>query len=146
MRDFLKLTIIAVATVGALTGPIANAAAAQITQAEQSHSNSGEFAKKKYKVKGSWSVTQKNGQTFIKLSDDFKTKKGPDLKIFLSPQSSGDVTGKTATRGAVNLGALQSNKGGSEYLVPAGVDIAAFNSILIHCEAYSVLWAAGDLS
>lgn len=146
MRNFLNTTLIAFVTIGTLTGPMANASFAQVTTAEQTQNQSGDFAKKKYKVNGSWSVIQKDGQTFIKLSDDFKTKNGPDLKIFLSRQSSTTVSGQTATEGAVNLGALKSNKGGSEYLVPAGINLSDFNSVLVHCEAFSVLWGAGDLS
>jgi len=107
--------------------------------------SSGEFAKKKYKVKGQFEIVEIDGQTILRLSDDFKTKAGPDLKIFLSPQSAQNVTGATATQGAINIGALVTNKGGSEYVIPAGVDLAQFNSVLVHCEQFSVLWAAGSI-
>jgi len=103
------------------------------------------FIKKKYKIKGQWKVIQENGQTVIRFSDDFKTKKGPDLKIFLSPQSVGDVTGETAINGAINIGVLKSNKGAQDYILPAGVSLTDFSSVLIHCEAYSVLWGGGNL-
>lgn len=88
---------------------------------------------------------QEGGKTIIRFSDDFKTKKGPDLKIFLSPQTVGEVTGKTALDGAVTLGVLKSNKGTQDYVVPNGVSLANFSSVLIHCEAYSVLWGGGRL-
>jgi len=104
-----------------------------------------DFIKKKYNIKGQWKVVQKNGQTIIRFSDDFKTKNGPDLKVFLSPQSVGDVTGKTALQGAVTLGVLKSNKGTQDYIIPKGVSLANFSSVLIHCEAYSVLWGGGRL-
>ena len=103
------------------------------------------FTKKKYKIKGEWRVVQENGKTIIRFSDDFKTKNGPDLKIFLSPQSIGGVTGQTALEGAVTLGALKSTKGTQDYVVPNGVSLANFSSVLIHCEAYSVLWGGGNL-
>jgi len=106
---------------------------------------SGAFSKKKYKVKGQFEIVEKDGQTILRLSDDFKTKAGPDLKIFLSPQSAQNVTGATATQGALNIGALVTNKGGSEYVIPAGVDLSSFESILVHCEQFSVLWAAGTI-
>jgi len=146
MRNLVKSTLIALATVGTLTGPMVTPVFAQTATAEQVLGASGTFAKKKYKIKGDWSVVQRNGQTYIKLSEDFKTKNGPDLKIFLSPKTVAAVNGKNAVNGAINLGALKSNKGGQEYLVPAGVNLANFNSVLVHCEAYSVLWGAGDLS
>ena len=146
MTSFIKSTLIAIAATGTFMSPLVSTAYAQPAAAEQVQNQSGTFAKKKYKVNGSWTVIQRDGQTFIKLSDDFKTKKGPDLKVFLSPQTVDDVSGKTALNNAVNIGKLKSNKGGQEYLVPAGINLADFNSVLIHCEAYSVLWGAGDLS
>jgi len=146
MRNFIKTTLIAVATVGAFAGPLNTAAIAQPASAEVTMTQTGEFTKKTYKVNGSWTVVQRDGQTFIKLSDDFKTKRGPDLKIFLSPSSVASVNGDNAVNGALKLGALKSNKGAQEYLVPAGVNLADYNSVLVHCEAFSKLWAAGDLS
>ena len=55
------------------------------------------------------------------------------------------VTGKTATKDAILLSALENNSGAQEYVVPADVDISLFQSLLIHCEAYSVLWGGGKL-
>ena len=103
------------------------------------------FAKKSFKINGDYSIVTENGQTLLRLSDDFKTKSGPDLKIFLSPQSTDAVTGQTATQGAIKLGALKTNKGGSDYAIPAGVNLANYQSVLIHCEAYSKLWGAAEL-
>ncbi len=103
------------------------------------------FFKKRYRIKGTWSLEQRDGKTFVKFSDDFKTKNGPDLKVFLSPKSADDVTGKTAVDGSINLGVLKSNKGTQEYEIPAGTDLNQFGTVLIHCEAYSVLWGGGVL-
>lgn len=104
------------------------------------------FVTKKYDVKGSWQIVEENGKTLIRFNKNFKTKGGPDLKIFLSPLSIGDVTGKTATKGAVQLGELQSTKGGQDYILPDGVSLEDFKSVLVHCEQYSVLWGGGDLT
>lgn len=106
---------------------------------------SGDFIKKQKSIKGSWEVIQRGDQTIIKFGDDFRAKKGPDLKVFLSPQTVSDVNGKTAMNNAVLLGELTSTKGGQEYVLPAGVDINDFESVLVHCEAYSVLWGGGEL-
>lgn len=103
------------------------------------------FVKKRYKIKGDWRVVQEGGKTLIRFSDNFKTKNGPDLKVFLSPQSIGGITGQTALEGAVTLGVLKSNRGTQDYVVPNGVSLSNFSSVLIHCEAYSVLWGGGSL-
>jgi len=118
---------------------------ATVYQVAQVNLPSGNFIKKKKSIKGGWSVVQENGQTIIRFAGDFKTKNGPDLKIFLSPQTIQAVNGKTATAGSVNLGKLKSTNGTQDYLVPAGVNLANFNSVLVHCEAYSILWGGGAL-
>ena len=103
------------------------------------------FFKKKYKIKGTWSLENRAGKTFVTFSDDFKTKNGPDLKIFLSPKSASEVTGKTAIDAALNLGVLKSNKGAQEYEIPAGTDLSQYATVLVHCEAYAILWGGGGV-
>lgn len=106
---------------------------------------SGEFQKKKYRIKGAWAIEARADGDYIVLSEDFKTKSGPDLKIFLSPKTVSDVTGTTAVDGSVLVSVLNTNKGAQEYRIPDGVNLADFQSVLIHCEAFSVLWGGGDL-
>ncbi len=103
------------------------------------------FFKKKYNIKGTWSIIERDGKSYIQFSDDFKTKKGPDIKIFLSPKTADAVNGKNAVDGALNLGFLKSNKGAQEYEIPAGTDLTQFTTVLLHCEEYAVLWGGGVL-
>lgn len=148
MSLLIRSTLAALAFAGTASISLAANAApanAEIITASASISAAQNFTKKKYNIKGQWSVVQEGGKTIIRFSDDFKTKNGPDLKIFLSPQSVGEVTGKTALDGAVTLGRLKSNKGAQDYVVPKGVSLANFSSVLIHCEAFSVLWGGGNL-
>jgi hypothetical protein len=148
MTQFLKRTLISLGVIATLSAGIAipaYGAEATPVVATQTHNISGDFVKKKYNIKGDWQILQQNGQTILRLSDDFKTKKGPDLKIFLSPQSIADVTGQTATQGSVLVSALTSNKGTQDYIIPSHVNLADFQSVLIHCEAFSVLWGGGEL-
>lgn len=148
MSLLIRSTLAALAFVGMASVPFAANAApanAELITASSTALGVQSFTKKKYNIKGNWSIVQEGGKTIIRFSDDFKTKKGPDLKVFLSPQTVGDVTGKTALDGAVTLGVLKSNKGTQDYVVPSGVSLANFSSVLIHCEAYSVLWGGGRL-
>lgn len=105
----------------------------------------GGWVDKKYSINGGWEIVTKNNQTIIRLDSAFSTKGGPDLKLFLSKQSMSQVTGRTATQDAVFLSALKSNSGAQEYVVPASVNINDYQSLLIHCEAFSVLWGGGQL-
>ena len=106
---------------------------------------SGSWTKKSFKVSGTWSIYTENGTTYVALSDDFKTRKAPDLKIFLSTYSASDANGKNATQGSVLISPLSSHKGGQVYEIPAEINVSDYTSILIHCEAYSKLWSAADL-
>ena len=125
--------------------PAAFAQDAVAVEAVEASLPSGNFIKKKKKLKGGWEVVQRDGNTYIKFADDFSASKGPDLKVFLSPLSVAEATGKTAAEGALNIGELQKTKGAQEYLVPAEVNIADYSSVLVHCEKFSVLWGGGDL-
>jgi len=143
-------SILAAAAIG-LTGMAACAPAlaqdqvqASITQSVD-YATSGDFVRKSKKLKGSWTVEEREGKTVIVFADDFRAAKGPDLKIFLSPKSVSDATGKNAVDGAINIGELKQTKGGQVYEVPAGINLADYGSVLVHCEAYSVLWGGGDL-
>lgn len=143
------LTAIAFAVAGITTISTAAAEAQvnSVTPVAQSadYATSGDFIRKSKRLKGSWDVVQRDGRTFIVFSDDFRAANGPDLKIFLSPQSIADATGKNAVSGSLNIGELKKTKGTQEYEVPAGVSLSDYGSILVHCEAYSVLWGGGDL-
>ena len=144
----MKLTQAALAANAiSLTGiTLAAPVQAQSTIAQQAaYSTSGEFVRKSKKLKGSWSVVERDGKSFIVFADDFRAANGPDLKIFLSPKSVADATGKNAVDGSLNIGELKKTKGTQEYEVPAGVDLSQYGSVLVHCEAYSVLWGGGDL-
>jgi len=116
-----------------------------VASAEAMGHKSGGWVNKDYKIRGEWSVEQRGDTQVIKFNNKFKTKKGPDLKVFLSPQSINDVTGATATDGALLVSALTNNKGEQEYVLPKGVDVNDYQSLLIHCEAFSVLWGGGEL-
>ncbi len=106
---------------------------------------SGEWTKKAFNSSGIWEIYAENGTTFVKLSSEFKTRKAPDLKIFLSPLTAADTTGKNATDGSLLIAPLTSNQGEQVYEIPERVDLAAYKSIILHCEDYSKLWSAADL-
>lgn len=81
----------------------------------------------------------------LELADDFRTKKGPDLKIVLSPLSYTEATSKKALDGGLVLGLLERFDGASRFEVPADADLSRYRSLLVHCEEYTLLWAAAPL-
>ena len=105
----------------------------------------GEFIEKEKSLSGNWSIEQSEGKRYIVLAADFKARKGPDLKIFLSPRSIDSVNGKTAIKGSALVANLKEIKGGQIYEIPNELDISQYKSLLIHCEKYAVLWGGGAL-
>lgn len=107
--------------------------------------HSGTWAKKSYSSSGSWKIVKNGDDHFIVLDSKFKTKSAPDLKLFLSKSSASGLTGKNATKNAVRIAKLKSNKGEQRYKLPKGVTPADYKTVLIHCERYSKLWSTGTL-
>ena len=140
----IKSVLIALALTSSAATFVAPQGFAQ-TIIEQTQLPSGDFVRKSKRLQGSYEVIQRDGQTFIRFSDDFRAARGPDLKIFLSPKDVKTVTGKTAVDGSILLGELISTRGAQEYLVPEGVDLNEFGSVLVHCEEFAVLWGGSDL-
>jgi hypothetical protein len=68
------------------------------------------------------------------LLEGFSISEGPDLKVYLS---------KAATpTDFVSLGNLTST---TVYIIPQGIDIAAYSYVLIHCQQYNHLFATAKL-
>ena len=77
-----------------------------------------------------------DGTDILRL-ENFKATNGPDLYVYLS-------TDKT-NADIVNLGRLKGNIGNQNYLVPAGTDITKYNTALIWCRAFSVIFGSAQL-
>ncbi len=77
--------------------------------------------------------------------EDFRTTNGPDLVVYLarhpSPASASDVT----DGGFLSLGDLKGNVGSQNYPIPAGTDLSEFNSVVIWCELFGVLFSPAAL-
>ena len=98
-------------------------------------------------LKGSWEIVREGNQKVLVLGDDFKTSKGPDLKIFLSKLPLDKINGNNAAgKGtSVRVAELKDFSGKSAYVIPPGVVLHEYKSVVIHCEAYSKLWGGSSL-
>ena len=104
------------------------------------------FVKKRYNIKGTWTVTETDGQKVIQFNDDFKTKGGPDLKIYLSSKPLTDLESGDVENTSLKLSVLKSNQGAQSYIIPNDVNLSDYKSVVIHCEAFSVLWGGFDIA
>lgn len=84
-------------------------------------------------VTGEARIYLENNQFKVKL-EGFNITDGPDLKVYLS---------KAATpTDFVSLGNLTS---ATVYIIPQGIDIAAYSYVLIHCQQYNHLFAIAKI-
>lgn len=97
------------------------------------------------RINGTWSIETREDGSYFVLHDDFSTKSGPDLKIFLSKQDVNKVRGRTATNNAVRVSPLKRSSGAQEYKLPDDVNLDDYTSVLIHCEQYSHFWGGANL-
>ncbi|MEL7002573.1 MAG: DM13 domain-containing protein [Bacteroidota bacterium] len=95
---------------------------------------------------GSWKVVKEGDKTYVVMGDDFKTKKAPDLKIFLTKADLGDIDGDNAAEGtSVFVAKLKSYKGAAKYLIPSNINVSDYKTIIVHCEQYSKFWGGSPL-
>jgi hypothetical protein len=78
------------------------------------------------------------------LEPDFEVGPGPKYHVYLVPKARVRQNDVTATM-FVDLGRLRSFKGSQRYEIPGGVDLKQYSSVVIWCEAFSVLISPADL-
>ncbi len=78
--------------------------------------------------------------------EDFRTTNGPDLVVYLAehpdPASAADVT----EGGFLSLGKLKGNVGNQNYTLPAEIDPGDYESVVIWCELFGVLFSPAPLN
>lgn len=77
-----------------------------------------------------------NNDNILRL-ENLKVTNGPDLYVYLS-------TDKSASD-FVNLGKLKANNGNQNYDIPPETDLSKYNTVLIWCKAFSVLFGSAEL-
>lgn len=85
-----------------------------------------------------------NGSRVLRLTE-FNTSNGPDLQLYLV--AAGDTRDSDAVKNAgfVTLGALKGNQGDQNYEIPAGVDLAKYQSVTVWCRRFGVNFATAPL-
>lgn len=77
-----------------------------------------------------------DGSNFLRL-EDFRSTNGPDLYVYLSTDK--------GNSDFVNLGRLKGNVGDQNYKIPDGTDLSQYDTALIWCQAFSVLFGSAEL-
>jgi hypothetical protein len=77
------------------------------------------------------------GNNVLRL-EEFKSTNGPDLYVYLS-------TDKQASD-FVSLGKLKANIGNQNYEIPSGTDLSKYDTVLVWCKQFSVLFGSAELT
>jgi len=78
-------------------------------------------------------------ESVLHLEPDFEVGPGPKYHVYLVPEKNVLPSTNVARTMFVDLGRLKAFKGSQNYEVPAGVDVAKFDSVVIWCEQFGVL-------
>ncbi|NND64523.1 MAG: DM13 domain-containing protein [Gammaproteobacteria bacterium] len=115
------------------TGPTA-LRSGQFVDADRIHKGSGEAT-----------IYQLADQSHLLRFEDFRVTNGPALVVYLtkhpSPTSAADVK-----EGYFDLGKLKGNVGNQNYAIPAEVNLSDYNSVVIWCELFDVLFSPAALA
>jgi hypothetical protein len=82
-------------------------------------------------------ITLQDGNRVLRL-ENLKATNGPDLYVYLA-------TDKSASE-FVDLGRLKGNIGNQNYDIPQGTDLTKYNTVLIWCKQFSVLFGSAKLT
>ncbi|MEU1984051.1 DM13 domain-containing protein [Nocardia sp. NPDC019395] len=107
---------------------------------------SGSFVSHEHSTSGNVELQQQpDGNAVVRIID-LRTSDGPALHVWLSDQPiTGDGSNLDDGR-YVDLGSLEGNEGNQNYTVPPGTDSAAFRTVVIWCERFSVSFGAAALT
>ena len=90
-----------------------------------------------HSTEGTAKVLSTDNSKFLRF-EDFKATNGPDLHVYLA-------TDEKATD-YVDLGSLKANIGNQNYQIPEGTDLAKYDTVLVWCKQFSVLFGHAELS
>jgi len=82
----------------------------------------------------------------VRLEPDFVVGPGPKYKVLLHTARGVRMTDDIHAARYVDLGPLRAFKGSQNYTIPAGLNLADFQSVVIWCEAFDVLISPADIT
>ncbi len=75
--------------------------------------------------------------------ENLDVSNGPDLRVYLS--KNGDVTTSKNLGDFVELGQLKGNKGNQNYVIPSSINVDQYNSVVIYCKPFKVVFNTANL-
>lgn len=97
---------------------------------------SGELIPSKHDVEGRVIVYQRNEEKILRF-EDLDTINGPSLVIYLATD--------TSAEDYVSLGEVRATRGNVNYELPSDIDLERYDTVLIWCDAFNVLFSYAEL-
>jgi hypothetical protein len=96
----------------------------------------GDFKPRAHSVEGVAKFVEVDGNTILRF-ENFETSNGPNLHIYLSSD--------TSDNDFVDLGKIKATKGNVNYDVPSNVDIEKYDTVLVWCVPFKVLFSYAEV-
>lgn len=93
---------------------------------------------------GTATIYQLEDGRFLLRFENFEATNGPDLHVILSKHpnpTNHDELGADY----LDLGSLKGNIGNQNYEIPAGIDVSLYQSVVIYCKPFQVVFATATL-
>ncbi len=103
---------------------------------EDSKGLSGEFLASAHEVAGRALVVDTKDGKILRF-EDFETVNGPNLHIYLATDSSGSDY--------IDLGEIKATKGNVNYELPGNIDLDKYDTVLVWCVPFEVLFSYAEL-
>lgn len=116
------------------------------TMSDASTVSSGPFEERFHSVEGSAKIIQKDGESFLVFSEDFKTFPGPSLHIILSSHNNPSNKDQVHQEPSIDLGKIQGRSGQQMYPIPKNYNPEDFKSAIIYCKPFKVIFSLSMLS
>lgn len=91
-----------------------------------------------YSVKGTATLVSIDGESTLMFDSEFQSSNGPGLYVYLSPNANN-------ASGGVKLEKLQATSGTQSYVIPASVNPADFDHVLVYCQPFGVPFGTATL-
>jgi hypothetical protein len=96
---------------------------------------------------GTVTLFQGNGsERLVHLEQDFEVGPGPRFHVYLVSHADVRSGDDFRTSEMVDLGRLHAFKGSQSYAIPADVDLARYQSVVIWCKEFGVLISPASLT
>jgi hypothetical protein len=95
--------------------------------------------------KGTATIFENDSGTIVLRFTNFAATNGPDLKVWLVKAENIKSSADVKASAWVGLGPLKGNIGDQNYVIPEGINLADYRSVVIWCEQFGVLFSAADL-